>query len=88
MGQHLPTEKLELIHGVSDLVDRNGLWLEIARLGMTREFIQRSDNLYARIILELDFIEQHAPAAINEARRLRSLAGSLALKDHRTPPAA
>jgi hypothetical protein len=83
MRQHLPADKLELIHEISDLVERSGLWLEIARLGMTREFIERSENVYARLFMELDCIEKLAPHACPETRKLRSIAATLSLEEQR-----
>jgi hypothetical protein len=58
ISNHLRAGKLELIHGISDLLDRNGLWTGIASLGITREFIQLREDFYCRIIMELDFIEK------------------------------
>jgi len=81
MALLLSAEKLELLHAVSDLVDRNGLWAEMARLGMTREFIERRENFFSRIIMELDFIEKRAPNAELETRTLKSRAAALDLKE-------
>ncbi len=58
MSDHLRAGRLELIHEIADLVDRNMLWSEIARLGMTREFIERRGDFFGRIVLELDYIEK------------------------------
>jgi len=74
MTDQLPMNKLELVHHVSNLVDKSGLWTEIARLGMTREFIEHRENFYARILMELDFIEHHSQDAAPEVKRLRSQA--------------
>jgi hypothetical protein len=90
MSEHLHTDKLELVHDVSDLVEKSGLWTEIARLGMTREFIEHHEDFYTRIIMELDFIEKRAPHVMLEARKLKSLAGTLHLQElhrHGTTPA-
>ncbi len=81
MVDHLSADKLELVHCVSDLVEKSRLWVEIARLGMTREFIEKSDNLYARIMMELDFIEAHAPSSVMEAKKLKSLAAAMSLRE-------
>ncbi len=83
MADHFSTDKLELLHCISDLIEKNGLWVEIARLGMTREFIEKHNDLYARIIMELDFIESHAPEAVIEAKRLKTVAAAMSLKEQR-----
>ena len=83
MVDHSSTNKLELLHCIADLIEKNGLWVEIARLGMTREFIEKQDNLYARIIMELDFIEAHAPEAVMEVKKLKTDAALMSLKEQR-----
>ena len=89
MTDHLHTNKLELVHEVSNLVDKNGLWTEIARLGMTREFIEQRENFYARILMELDFIEHHSQDAAPEVKRLRSQAVLLSRDEqHRNSPSS
>jgi len=87
MSEHLQTDKLELVHKVSDLVDKSGLWSEIARLGMTREFIERRENFFARIVMELDFIEKTAPDSLHEVQQLKSIVATLSREETRHRPA-
>ena len=86
MTPHLQDNKLELVHSVSDLVDKSGLWPEIARLGMTREFIERRENFFARIIMELDFIEKAVPGSLLEVQRLKSIVATLSREETRHRP--
>ncbi len=81
MSDHLRTGRLELIHEISDLVDRNMLWSEIARLGMTREFIERRGDFFGRIVLELDYIEKKVPDSQPDIKRLRTLVALLSREE-------
>ncbi len=81
MSDHLRAGRLELIHEISDLVDRNMLWSEIARLGMTREFIERRGDFFGRIVLELDYIEKKIPDSHPDVKRLRTLVALLSREE-------
>ncbi len=83
MSEHLRSGRLELIHELSDLVDRNGLWSEIARLGMTREFIERRDDFFGRIVMELEYIERKVPDALSDVRKLRAVVAQLSREEDR-----
>ena len=83
MPAHFQQERLALVHEVSDLVDKSGMWLEIVRLGMSREFVERSMDFYGRMIMELDCIEKGAPHVVPDARKLRSRVAHLALEEKR-----